>query len=98
KRGNPVLWGAQHFPRLLQLSGDQGARGLFRDLADQIVEVEMPGDAVLVDIDTQAALDSVRFRFEQAEVTQSDPRPSGGTGYCHWVVARCRPHAQHLRG
>jgi molybdenum cofactor cytidylyltransferase len=70
KRGNPVLWSAQHFPRLLELSGDQGARVLFRDLADQILEVDMPDDAVLVDIDTQAALDSVLTRFAQAEATQ----------------------------
>ena len=70
KRGNPVLWSAQYFPRLLELRGDQGARVLFRDLADQIFEVEMPDDAVLVDIDTQAALDAVLTRFAQAEATQ----------------------------
>ncbi|MGH8580682.1 MAG: nucleotidyltransferase family protein [Gammaproteobacteria bacterium] len=73
RRGNPVLWGAQYFPHLLQLSGDEGARVLFPNFADQIAEVDMPDDAALVDIDTQAALNSVRFRFEQAEVTQSDP-------------------------
>jgi CTP:molybdopterin cytidylyltransferase MocA len=67
-----VLWSAQHFPRLLELSGDQGARVLFRDLAGQIFEVDMPDDAVLVDIDTQAALDAVRTRFGQAEATRSD--------------------------
>ena len=70
QRGNPVLWGAQHFPRLLELSGDQGARLLFRELADQIFEVAMPDAAVLLDIDTQAALDAVQRRFVQKEVTQ----------------------------
>ncbi|MCI0429280.1 MAG: nucleotidyltransferase family protein [Rhodospirillales bacterium] len=69
KRGNPVLWNAQYFPRLLELSGDQGARVLFHDLTDQIFEVEMPDDAVLVDIDTQAALGSVLTRFAHAEAT-----------------------------
>jgi CTP:molybdopterin cytidylyltransferase MocA len=58
---------------LLKLRGDEGARVLFRDLADQILEVEMPDDAVLVDIDTEAALDAVRTRFAQAEATRSDP-------------------------
>jgi CTP:molybdopterin cytidylyltransferase MocA len=58
-----VLWGAQYFPRLLELCGDQGARALFGELADQVVEVEMPDDAVLVDIDTQAALDAVLIRY-----------------------------------
>jgi molybdenum cofactor cytidylyltransferase len=73
RRGNPVLWSAQHFPRLLKLSGDRGASVLFRDLADRILEVEMPDDAVLIDIDTEAALDAVRTRFAQAEATRSDP-------------------------
>ena len=77
RRGNPVLWSSQHFPRLLKLSGDQGARGLFGDLADQILEVDMPDDAVLFDIDTEAALDAVRTRFAQeAEVTRSDHQTS----------------------
>ena len=66
KRGNPVLWSAQYFPRFLELRGDQGARGLFREFADQIFEVEMPDDAVLVDIDTQAAFDAVQIRFAEA--------------------------------
>ena len=39
---------------------------LFRKFADQIVEVEMPDDAVLVDIDTQADLDAVQTRFAGA--------------------------------
>jgi molybdenum cofactor cytidylyltransferase len=69
KRGK-VLWSAQYFPRLLKLRGDQGARALFREFADQIFEVEMLDDAVLVDIDTQAALDAMRTRFAQAEATQ----------------------------
>jgi molybdenum cofactor cytidylyltransferase len=71
RRGNPVLWSTQHFPHLLKLSGDQGARVLFRDLADQILEVDMPDDAVLVDIDTEAALHAVQTRFAQAEATQN---------------------------
>ncbi len=63
KRGNPVLWSARHFPRLLALSGDQGARVLFREFAAQIVEVEMPDDGVLVDVDTEAALETVLSRL-----------------------------------
>ncbi len=67
QRGNPVLWSAQYFPRLLELRGDQGARVLLHDLTDQIFEVEMPDDAVLVDIDTQADLDVMLIRFAHAE-------------------------------
>jgi molybdenum cofactor cytidylyltransferase len=79
RRGNPVLWSAQHFPRLLELSGDQGARVLFRDLADHILEVDMPDDAVLVDIDIEAALDAVLTRFAQAEATRSDHPPTSAS-------------------
>ncbi|CAN5900491.1 hypothetical protein BH20PSE1_BH20PSE1_22270 [soil metagenome] len=63
KRGNPVLWSARHFPHLLALSGDQGARVLFREFDEQIVEVEMPDDGVLVDIDTKGALEMVLSRL-----------------------------------
>lgn len=70
KRGNPVLWSARLFPHLLALSGDQGARVLFREFDEQIVEVEMPDDGVLVDIDTIAALETVLSRLERREATQ----------------------------
>ncbi len=63
KRGNPVLWSARHFPQLLALSGDQGARVLFPAFDEQIVEVEMPDDGVLVDVDTKAALEMVLSRL-----------------------------------
>jgi molybdenum cofactor cytidylyltransferase len=57
ERGHPVLWGRQFFPELLQLSGDQGARGLMAAHAGNIVEV-VAGDAgPLTDIDTPEALE-----------------------------------------
>jgi molybdenum cofactor cytidylyltransferase len=55
-RGNPVLWGAAHFPELLALRGDRGARGLLAAHADSLREVTMPDDAVLHDVDDAAAL------------------------------------------
>ena len=56
RRGNPVLWGRQHFAALESISGDQGARGLFDQYTEELVEVAMPDDAVLTDIDTPEAL------------------------------------------
>lgn len=56
ERGHPVLWGRQFFPELMQLSGDQGARGLMAAHGDSIIEV-VAGDAgPLTDIDTPEAL------------------------------------------
>ena len=56
ERGNPVLWGRQHFEALKSLAGDKGARVLFDQHTDDIVEVPMPDDAVLRDADTPEAL------------------------------------------
>ncbi|WP_373503438.1 NTP transferase domain-containing protein [Aestuariivirga sp.] len=59
-RGNPVLWGRQHFEALKSLSGDRGARILFDQYADEVVEVAMPDSAVLTDVDTPEALARLR--------------------------------------
>jgi molybdenum cofactor cytidylyltransferase len=55
-RGNPVLWGRQHFGGLLDISGDQGGRLLMEALSDEVVEVACQTNAVLVDVDTPQAL------------------------------------------
>lgn len=62
ERGNPVLWGRQHFETLKAITGDKGARVLFEPLADEIVEVAMPDEAVLLDADTPEALEALRGR------------------------------------
>ena len=59
KRGNPVLIGRQFFAEIQEISGDVGARYLIGQYPDLICEVEMGNDAVLVDIDTPQALDSL---------------------------------------
>lgn len=68
-----MLWSAQHFPRLMGLRGKQGTRILFADFAERILEVAMPDDAVLVDIDSEATLETVRIRFAEAEAAQGVP-------------------------
>ena len=60
ERGNPVLWGRQHFPALAGLEGDRGARVLFRTHSDEIVEVEILDESVLMDADTPEALERIR--------------------------------------
>lgn len=60
ERGNPVLWGRQHFGALAGLEGDKGARVLFRTHGEEIVEVEMLDDTVLMDADTPEALERIR--------------------------------------
>ncbi len=56
KRGNPVLWAKRFFAEMLTVDGDVGARSLFTAYPEAVSEVEMEGDAVLMDIDTPQAL------------------------------------------
>ncbi len=55
RRGNPVLWPARHFAGLRALTGDVGGRALFASHADAVLEVAMPDDGVLFDIDRPQA-------------------------------------------
>jgi molybdenum cofactor cytidylyltransferase len=52
KRGNPVVIDRSLFPRVLSLMGDVGARVLFEEYAEAIVEVEMKNESILLDLDT----------------------------------------------
>lgn len=59
RRGNPVLWPRAHFPALMALTGDQGARSLLAGL-DDVVEVAAGDDGIFTDIDTPDDLTSIR--------------------------------------
>ena len=63
RRGNPVLWAKSFFPEMGSLAGDVGARHLIGQYAELVVEVPMPDDSVLVDIDTPEALASLRQKL-----------------------------------
>lgn len=52
--GHPVAFGRQYGPALARLTGDQGARRLFKDASVQQVEVDDPG--VLWDVDVPQRL------------------------------------------
>lgn len=60
RRGNPVLWGRQHFKALSSLAGDQGGRVLLQDLEDEVADVPVASDGVLRDADTLEALAAIR--------------------------------------
>ena len=55
ERGHPVLFDARFFPALAALEGDRGARRLLDEHADVVACVPLD-DAVLIDVDTPAAL------------------------------------------
>lgn len=55
RRGNPVLFGQQHFPALRQLSGDTGAKPILQRASDTVlVATDDPG--VRRDVDTPSEL------------------------------------------
>ena len=56
KRGNPVLFARRFFAEAMEIAGDVGAKPLIADHADQVAEVPVEGNAVLLDVDTPAAL------------------------------------------
>jgi molybdenum cofactor cytidylyltransferase len=62
RRGNPVLWGAQYLAEMRNLDGDQGARKLLDEHADDVVEVPITDESVLFDVDTPDKLADVRGR------------------------------------
>jgi molybdenum cofactor cytidylyltransferase len=52
ERGNPVVVDRSLFPRIECLEGDMGARALFEEYREAIVEVEVPDDSIHMDMDT----------------------------------------------
>jgi molybdenum cofactor cytidylyltransferase len=60
KRGNPVLWPRRYFADIADLSGDVGARSLIDRHADHVRLIAFDDSAILVDVDTPAALAALR--------------------------------------
>ena len=65
QRGNPVLFDRALWPELLQITGDQGARGVLRAHAWEIIEVPVSGAHFTEDIDTEADYERLRARLDQ---------------------------------
>lgn len=58
RRGNPVAFSRKHLDRLLQLGGDQGARGLLTTFP--VIEVAVDDAGIFRDIDRAADLDQTK--------------------------------------
>jgi molybdenum cofactor cytidylyltransferase len=63
-RGNPVLFGREHFAELSQLTGDVGARPLLERYRDQLVLVDASGHHRPDDIDTVEDYERVKCAFD----------------------------------
>jgi molybdenum cofactor cytidylyltransferase len=69
KRGNPVLWPQRYFAEIGALRGDVGARAVIDRHPEQLRIVAIDDPAILVDVDTPAAL---------AELRRDGAGPPGG--------------------
>jgi molybdenum cofactor cytidylyltransferase len=74
KRGNPVLWPHRYFAEIATLSGDVGARALIDRHADQVRLLALDDPAILVDVDTPAALAELRRRGDARATSDSPSR------------------------
>ena len=72
RRGHPVGFGAELFSELVRLSGDEGARRVLARYPGQAVEVDDAG--VLLDMDTEADLASLRAHMAATDGVASSAR------------------------
>jgi molybdenum cofactor cytidylyltransferase len=56
QRGHPVLFGRRFWPELMQLQGENGAKGLIATHAQQVIEVTLADSGILHDVDKPAHL------------------------------------------
>lgn len=59
-RGNPVLFGRQHFAEVSALTGDTGAKPVISRHSESTIEVAMSDGGVLLDVDTPEALAAIK--------------------------------------
>lgn len=59
QRGNPVLFDASLFPELLQVTGDEGGRGVLKRHLDEVANVEIGTIEASYDVDTWEAYQRV---------------------------------------
>ena len=62
QRGHPVLFSRVLFPKLLALTGDEGARTVLRSLGDRLALIESPDAGVLFDVDEPSDLGDGKAR------------------------------------
>lgn len=77
--GNPVLWPRASFHRIVELTGDQGARRVLEADDTPVVEVPLENPGLLFDVDTTADLEQARARSSCRRIDrashQEDPPP-----------------------
>jgi len=71
RRGHPVLFDRSFFPRLAEMTGDEGARRLLRDMPDSVFEVAIDTLPLPPDIDTEEDYAALQKRWQNTIETRS---------------------------
>jgi molybdenum cofactor cytidylyltransferase len=74
-RGNPVIFSAEYRDAILQLDYPEGCRPIVQANREQVVDVEMPNDAVLRDADTPEAYQQIIATFARQFIAPPDRNP-----------------------
>jgi len=75
--GNPVLFGRIHFPEIMSVEGDVGARQVIVSHHDAVREVEVDDEGILMDIDTPADLANANELLARREELATQTRTPG---------------------
>jgi molybdenum cofactor cytidylyltransferase len=63
RRGHPVIIGRESDCDVMRLKGDRGARDILAERPDLVLEVEVPSDEILVDLDRIEDFEAIRSRI-----------------------------------
>jgi molybdenum cofactor cytidylyltransferase len=63
KSGNPALFNASYFDKLLQISGDKGGRNIIAGNPKEVLRVSIENPEELFDIDTMEDVESLKLPF-----------------------------------
>lgn len=72
KRGNPVIFGADLFPELMTVTGDEGGRSVIEQHRQDIATVELGDAAANSDVDTWSAYQQVVAEWERQQERQGE--------------------------
>jgi molybdenum cofactor cytidylyltransferase len=65
KRGNPILFAADLFPELLEVTGDEGGRSVVERHRSEVATIEIASAATIYDVDTWEAYQQVVEAWER---------------------------------
>lgn len=68
KRGNPVLFAANLFPELLQVTGDEGGRSVMEHHREEVLPVEMGDTRPTYDVDTWEAYQQMLHQWQRQQL------------------------------